>query len=135
MMSQLNALQGATVVFGHAVFTRVLLSFTLRTYQFLDLDTKKRQSQIEAYFTEYQKAIANEAEYAALIVAPLVYLATTQNPNDTITQAATVTAWSQIAYVWVRTAVGYPKLLTIGVAIMRYAGLAMIVAELYKVAF
>ncbi|CAB9517722.1 expressed unknown protein [Seminavis robusta] len=136
-MMSLSALQGATIVFGHAVFTRVLLSFTLRTYQYLEWDTK-RKSQIEtnAIVKEYQKAISNEGEYAALIVAPLLFLAaTTSGGDDGLSQAATVTAWSQVAYVWVRTAIGYPKVPTIVVAVTRYAGLALIAAEMYKAAF
>lgn len=131
-----NPLQAATLTVAHATLTRVLVSFTLRTYQYLEWNSKRRQN-VESitHLQEFQKAQVNESEYAALIAAPLFYLALIGNNSESVKMAATLAVTGQVGYVWMRTAIGYPKLPTIAFAIVRYAGLGLIAAELWNVAF
>ena len=49
--------------------------------------------------------------------------------------AATLALYGQIGYVWTRTAIGYPQITTIAFALLRYAGVGLIVAELWDIAF
>jgi hypothetical protein len=130
MVSFFTSLQGATLILGHATLTKVLISFSLRTPQFLKVDTKTIEN--NPYYKEFLKAQKNESEYAALLTAVLLYLASIRNDA---TEAATLAVIGQIGYVWVRTAVGYPKLPSITFALLRYGALMLCTAELYKVAF
>lgn len=129
----LNSLQGATLIIAHSLFTKALLSFTLRTYQFLEWDEKRRQ-RVESNFNvvQLQKAEHNASEYDALIAAPLLFLAL---QNVDATMGATMSVFGQIGYVWTRTASGYPKIPAITMAVVRYGGLALIVSELWMLAF
>jgi hypothetical protein len=129
----INALQGAAIIAGHATFTKMLLSFTYRTYQFLEWDEKRRE-QVAANLTiqEFQKAQINESEYAALLIAPLLYLSSIGRDSS---MAATAAVAGQIGYVWIRTMFGYPTIPAITAAVVRYGGLVLLVAELWSVAF
>jgi hypothetical protein len=129
-MVSFTSLQAATIILGHATLTKVLISFSLRTPQFLQINNKAVEE--NPFYQEFLKAQKNESEYAALLTGVLLYLASTGNDA---TQAATVAVIGQVGYVWVRTAVGYPKLLTITFALVRYGALALCVVELYKAAF
>jgi hypothetical protein len=129
----INALQGAAIIAGHATFTKMLLSFTYRTYRFLEWDEKRRE-QVAANLTiqEFQKAQINESEYAALLIAPLLYLSSIG--RDSL-MAATAAVAGQIGYVWIRTMFGYPTIPAITAAVVRYGGLVLLAAELWSVAF
>jgi uncharacterized MAPEG superfamily protein len=129
----INALQGAAIIAGHATFTKMLLSFTYRTYQFLEWDEKRRE-QVAANLTiqEFQKAQNNETEYAALLVAILLYLSLVGRASS---MAATTAVVGQIGYVWIRTVFGYPTVPAITAAVVRYGGLVLLVAELWSAAF
>lgn len=126
-------LQGATLVAAHATFTKVLISFTLRTYQYLETDsTRESKVQSNFYIQQFQKAQNNESEYAGLLTALLLYLSLQSEEPST---AATLAVVGQIGYVWARTLFGYPKLPAISFAIVRYGGLALLVSELWQIAF
>lgn len=129
----LNALQGATLIATHASCTKIFLSFTLRTYQYLETDASRREKvESNKYLQQFHKAQLNESEYAALLVAPLLYLAVI---GADASQASTIATVGQIGYVWARTFLGYPTLPTITFALVRYGGLALIVAALWNQAF
>jgi hypothetical protein len=131
-------LQGATLIAAHATFTKIFLSFTLRTYQYLEWEDK-RVNQVESNFSiqQFQKAQTNESEYAALLTAILLYLSTSpaNTSDEPASLATTLVVVGQIGYVWVRTFLGYPSLPTITLALVRYGGLALLVSELWKAAF
>jgi hypothetical protein len=128
-----TSLQGATIIAAHAAFTKALLSFTLRTYQYFEWDAKRRSSiESNKHIQQFQKAQINESEYAALLVSIFLYLSVTGNDAS---QAATASVVGQIGYVWMRALVGYPALPTISLAVVRYGGLALAVSELVKAAF
>lgn len=130
----LTALQGASLIASHALATKMLLSFTLRTYQFLEPDPKRREAvETSSYVQNFQKAQANESEYAALLVALLLFFSTQADVD--VSAATTMATTSQILYVWTRTAVGYPKGPTIVTAVVRYGGLGLLVSALVKLAF
>jgi hypothetical protein len=129
----INALQGAAIVAAHTTISKMFLSFTYRTYQYFEWDPKRRQFVEDNFHVQqFQKAQVNESEYAALLVALLLYLASMGIEASTATTSAVV---GQLSYVWIRTAIRYPKLPTISAALLRYAGLALVVAELWNVAF
>jgi len=131
----INPLQGAALIAAHATFTKMLVSFTLRTYQYLEWDEKRlKEMESKKYMQEFEKAQKNESEYAALLVSLMLYLSSV-GPTDVASTGATIAVASQIGYVWMRTVVGYPALPTITLAVVRYGGLALLVNELWKVAF
>ena len=132
-----SAMQGAAIIAAHATVTKLLLSFTLRTYQFLETDQKRLKDVTSNYHVQqFEKAQVNESEYAALLVASLLYIgSTTIGKGGGGSQGATLAVVGQIGYVWCRTALGYPNVPTITFAVIRYGGLALIVAELWKLAF
>lgn len=132
-MLSFSSFQAATLIVAHAVFTKALISFTLRTYQYLEWDVKRRESvESSSHLQEFQKAQTNESEYTALATATLLYLSLTG--KDAVA-ASTLVVVGQIGYVWMRTAIGYPKLPTIAFAVVRYAGFALVVQELWSTAF
>jgi hypothetical protein len=130
----INALQGAAILAAHATFTKMLLSFTFRVYQYLEPD-KKRKAEMESSPTlkEFQKAQLNESEYAALLMVLLIFLSSVN--GDEASNAATLSVVGQVGYVWSRTVIGFPKLPTITFAVIRYGGLFLATAELLKLAF
>jgi hypothetical protein len=134
LLYSMNALQGAAIVAAHATFTKMLISFTLRVYQYLEPD-KKRKAELEASPTlqEFQKAQMNESEYAALLTVILLFLSGVNGAEPS--NAATLAVVGQVGYVWSRTVIGYPKLPTITFAVIRYGGLFLATAELVKLAF
>ena len=135
-MSFLTTLQGASILAAHATFTKMLLSFTYRTYQFLEWDEKRKANVARSvHLQDFQKAQLNESEYTALFVAIFLFLAAANKTNQEPSQAATLAVAGQIGYVWSRTFLGYPKILSITFAVIRYGGLLLAVAELWSVAF
>jgi hypothetical protein len=80
---------------------------------------------------EFQKAQLNESEYAALLMVILPFLS---SKGIEASNAATLAVVGQLGYVWTRTLIGYPKLPTITFAIIRYGGLLLATAELWKLA-
>eukprot|EP00977_Amphora_coffeiformis_P011338 scaffold2726_cov167-Amphora_coffeaeformis.AAC.16 len=129
-----TALQGATLLTGHALFTKLLLSLTLRVYQFLQPNPKHRESiEKSAYVQQFQKAQANESEYAALLVALLLYFSS-HNMVD-VSLASTLAVVGQIGYVWTRTFLGYPAIPSITMAVIRYSGLLLLTVALCPLAF
>ena len=137
MSFSLTSAQGAAVLTAHATFTKMLLSFTYRTYQFLEWDSK-RKARVASNFhlEEFQKAQVNETEDTALFVAAFLFLsAQGEETHETTSQAATLAVLGQIGYVWTRTAIGYPKFPTITFAVIRYGGLFLAASGLWAVAF
>jgi hypothetical protein len=132
-LSSITALQGAAIVAAHATFTKMLLSFTFRTYQFLEPDkTRRARMESNATIKEFEKAQLNESEYAALFTSILLFLS---SKGVEASDAATLAVAGQVGYVWTRTVIGYPKFPTITFAIIRYGGLFLASAELWKLAF
>jgi hypothetical protein len=129
----LNALQGATLILVHSLLTKSLLSFTLRTYQYLEWNGKRRE-RVESNFNvvQLQKADHNATEYNAIIAAPLFFLAL---QDIDVSMGATMSVVGQIGYVWLRTVFGYPTLPVITMAVIRYGGLALILAKVWTLAF
>jgi hypothetical protein len=128
-----NCLQGAAILVAHATFTKMLVSFTLRTYQYLEWDEKRlRDVESNVYVNRFQGAQMNESEYTGLLVSILLFLSLKENAPS---QAATLSVIGQVGYVWSRTFIGYPTLPTITMAVVRYGGLALLASELYKAAF
>ena len=128
-----SALQGATLISAHCGLTKLIISFTYRTYNFLGTDKEQIEKFNENFHVkEFQKATANESEFAAFLAAPLFYLALA---GVEASQGATLAVLGQVSYVWTRTALGYPCVPTIATAVLRYAGMALTFVELWKVAF
>ncbi|CAJ1950130.1 unnamed protein product [Cylindrotheca closterium] len=133
-----SALQGATLISAHCGLTKLIISFTYRTYnffgpKFLGIEKEQIDKFNENFHVkEFQKAIANESEFAAFLAGPLFYLALA---GVEASQGATLAVLGQVSYVWTRTALGYPCIPTIATAILRYAGMALTFVELWKVAF
>ena len=137
-MSSITTLQGASILAAHATFTKMLISFTYRTYQFLEWDDKRKERVASNFhLQEFQKAQVNESEYTALFVAILLFLSAATTDTEIASNAATRTlaVAGQLGYVWTRTAIGYPKILTITFAVVRYGGLFLAAVELWKLAF
>jgi uncharacterized Tic20 family protein len=135
IMMHFSTLQGASILAAHATLTKMLLSFTYRTYQFLEWDAKRRQEVADNFnLQEFQKAQINESEYAALLVSILVFLSLSAD-NDTSSMGATLAVIGQVGYVWMRTLVGYPKIPTITFAVIRYGGLFLLVSKLWNLGF
>jgi hypothetical protein len=128
-----TSLQGASIIVAHATFTKMLLSFTYRTYQLLEWD-EKRKAQVGSNFhlQEFQKAQTNESEYAALLTVLFLFLGM---KGIDASNAATLAIVGQVGYVWTRTAIGYPKIPTVTFAVIRYGGLALAASSLWELAF
>lgn len=128
-----NAIQGAALIASHAVATKVLLSFTLRTYQFLEWDAKRREKvETMPVLQRFQAAQNNESEYAALLVALLLF---SHIRGEDVTLASTLAVSGQIGYVWMRTLFGYPQVPAIAMAVTRYGGLLLLCLPLLQLAF
>lgn len=137
-MLSLTALQGAALIAGHALFTKLLISFTLRVYQFVQPDPKLRQGiENSPYMERFQKAQANESEYAALLVSLLLFVSSRDDEAkaSVMTSAIPAAVVGQMGYVWTRTLWGYPAIPSIAMAVMRYTGLLGLTLSLYQVAF
>lgn len=129
-----TALQGASLITAHALGTKLMVSMSLRVYQFLEPDAKKREGiENSPYMIEFRKAQANEVEYAALLVGLLLFFST-RDDVDTKT-APTLAVAGQVGYVWLRTLFGYPAIPAISMALVRYGGLALLSSNLYLLAF
>jgi hypothetical protein len=129
-----TALQAASLIALHATFTKILTSFTLRTYLFLETDAKRKQKvNSNFYIQEFQKAQTNESEYAGLLTMLLLFFATQENVD--VSNAATLSVVGQVGYVWTRTLIGYPKIPTITFAIVRYGGLGLLAWALFTHAY
>ena len=129
-----TALQGASLIAGHALFTKLLLSFTLRVYQFLQPNPKHRETIENSHYTQqFQKAQTNESEYAALLVALMLFFSTHKDVD--VSSASTLAVVGQIGYVWTRTLLGYPAIPSITMAVIRYSGLLLFTVALYQLAF
>ena len=100
-MSTDYAFIGAAIIATHSVFIKILLSLTLRLYQFYLLLTDKHQSDDDdeseskdqqrevrnalkqnKHVTEFEKAQVNESEYAPLMVVLLFYLSLNHSNED-----------------------------------------------------
>ena len=77
-----------------------------------------------------------QSEYAALLVALLVYFSTRMHSDKAmdVTSASTVAVVGQIGYVWARTILGYPAIPSMTMAMIRYSGLLLLTVALYQVA-
>lgn len=130
-----SAIQGASLIAMHAVATKVLLSFTLRTYQFLESDPKRREA-IEKNFQvqQFQAAQKNESEYVGLLVALLLFYHLRGDDTD-MSLASTLAVVGQIGYVWTRTLFGYPQIPNILMAVTRYGALVLLCLPLHQLAF
>lgn len=128
-----NAIQGASLIATHAVATKLLLSLTLRVYQFLEPDPKRRQS-IEniPQVQQFQKAQLNSSEYDGLLVALLLFYS---SRSEDMSLASTLAIVGQIGYVWTRTLFGYPRIPAITMAVTRYSALVLLCLPLYQLAF
>mmetsp|Transcript_9938 Transcript_9938/g.22203 ORF Transcript_9938/g.22203 Transcript_9938/m.22203 type:complete len:130 (-) Transcript_9938:320-709(-) len=121
----------------HSTLTRVFVSFGLRTAQFLFKGNEKALEPFEnnSYIKELQKAQINESEYAGLIVAMLLFFATKETTDETVALGTSLAVTGQIGYVWARTALGYPAIPAISMALIRYGGLGLLSYSLYQMAF
>ena len=132
----LTALQGASIIASHALFTKLALSLTLRVYQFLEPDPKRRESIENSHFVQqYQKAQKNESEYAGLLVSLLLFLSANSTEDPVVAMATKLSVVGQIGYVWSRAFLGYPKIPSITMAVVRYGGLALLCWSLHQLAF
>lgn len=137
-MYHFSTLQGASILAAHATLTKILLSFTYRTYQLLEWDDKRRQKVADnMHLQEFQKAQINESEYAALLVSILLFLSSSSAADNgtSSSMGATLAVIGQVGYVWMRTLVGYPKIPTITFAVTRYGGLFLLVSALWNLGF
>lgn len=130
-----NAIQGASLIATHGVATKLLLSLTLRVYQFLEPDPKRRQTiENNPHVQQFQAAQRNESEYLGVLVALLLFYSSTTTSVD-VSLASTLAVVGQIGYVWTRTLFGYPKVPAIVMAVTRYSALVLLCLPLYQSAF
>ena len=128
----LSTLQGASLIAGHATLTKILVSCTLRTYQFLETDADRKEHIESSHFVkEFQKAQLNESEYAALLTTLCLYLSTRGDVDAGL--GVTLAVVGQIGYVWSRSLFGYPSYPVATCAMIRFAGLAWLVSGLFTV--
>mmetsp|Transcript_96554 Transcript_96554/g.278715 ORF Transcript_96554/g.278715 Transcript_96554/m.278715 type:complete len:140 (-) Transcript_96554:137-556(-) len=128
-----TALQGATLISAHCGLTKVIVSMTYRVYNYIENDEKKLEKfNGNFHLQEFRKAIENESEFCAFLAAPLFYLSFA---GVDASLGATLAAAGQIGYVWMRTAIGYPKIPTIACALLRYGGMLITFTQLWKLAF
>ena len=134
MMIYFNAIQGASLIATHGVATKLLLSLTLRVYQFLEPDPKRRQTiENNPHVQRFQAAQRNESEYLGILVALLLFYSTSSSVD--VSLASTLAVVGQIGYVWTRTLFGYPKIPAIVMAVTRYSALVLLCLPLYQSAF
>ena len=132
--TSINAIQGAAVIVMHSFVTKFLLSGSLRTYAFLESDkVKVAKAEASAVAQRAQKAQLNEAEYAALLAAPLLFLHLQGQTEPTL--AATLATVGQVGYFWTRLVFGYPTVPAVTAAMVRYAGLFLTAKALWEMAF
>ena len=129
----LTAIQGASLIAAHSLLTKLTISLTLRVYQFLEPDPKRRQSvESSSYVQQVQKAQTNESQYDALLVGLLLFFS---SRDADVSLASTLAVIGQIGYVWTRTFLGYPAIPSITMAVIRYSGLLLLSWSLYQIAF
>lgn len=132
-ITSLTPLQGASLIVSHALFTKLTISLSLRVFQFLEPNAKKREFfESNVFVQQFRSAQANEVEYAAILTALLLFFST---QDVDISLATTLVVMGQIGYVWFRTVFGYPQILTISMALIRYGGTALLAMALHKTAF
>ena len=139
MASWTIALAGALCA-THSIFVKLLLSLTLRVYQYLEWDEKRKESvETNKRVIEAQKAQLNEAEFAPLIVVMAFYLAMNENSLTTNTQqqvalaGASLAAVGNILYVYYRPTLGYPNPGIIAIAAGRYLGMVLMASQIWIV--
>ena len=124
----------------HSIFAKLLLSLTLRVYQFLEWDEKRKESvETNKRVIQAQKAQLNEAEFAPLIVVLAFDLAMNENVLTTNTQeqialaGASLATVTNILYVYYRAIFGYPNLGIVAIAVGRYLGLVLMTSQVWTV--
>ena len=144
MMSMLTALQAATVIASQSLFAKLSVTMGLRVWQMLAPD-KTAQAKLESdqpWIQRVKAAQLNEAEYAPLFVALLVFshfsssLSSSSSPEGHLQPhwAGSMAALTQVGYYWLRILTGYPSIPTAGIATLRYGALALLCHELFLAA-
>lgn len=132
----LSALQGASLILIHDTGVKLLITAGLRIVQWLHPDKELvARWESSSYIQQAAKAQLNEAEYSALLIAPLLFLASSSNTKNEGNLGATLAVLGQVGYFWMRVLTGYPTIPTAGSAAIRYMGLGLICAEIWSVAF
>jgi hypothetical protein len=128
-----TAIQGACLIAVHELGIKFLTTVALRLYNWQGTDRKKVAEFMNSDIVkEAEKAQLNSAEYSALLIAPLLFLALKDNSAE---WAATLSVVGQVGYYWARLAHGYPSFQPATFATVRYAGLTLICIELWTQAF
>jgi hypothetical protein len=127
----LSCIQAANLLLSHAIFSKMAVSFGVRVYCAVETDSIKKNKYLnKPVVQEFCKAQLNEAEYAALIIAPLLYLHAVGAKGSH--WGATLAVLGQVGYVWARAFVGMPSVPAMVAATVRYAGLILISLELWN---
>lgn len=127
----LSCIQAANIILSHSIITKMAVSFGVRVYTAIEPDeTKKSKFMAKPVVQEFCKAQLNEAEYAALIIAPLLYLHAVGARGMNL--GATMAVVGQVGYVWSRAYFGFPTPAVACAALVRYSGLILICLEMWN---
>jgi hypothetical protein len=136
-MTSWTIASAAALTATHSIAIKVLLSFTLRLYQYLEHDEKRKESiEKNQRAVDFQKAQLNEAEFAPMIALLAFYLSLNENfvenPNIAL-GGASLAAFANILYVWFRAVFGYPNVGIVTLAVSRYLGMVLMMSQIWKV--
>ena len=136
-MTSWTIASAAALTATHSIVIKVLLSITLRLYQYVEHDEKRKESiEKNQRVIDFQKAQLNEAEFAPMIALLAFYLSlnenTLDNPNIALGGASLATI-ANILYVWFRAVFGYPNVGIVAIAVSRYLGMVLMMSQIWKV--
>jgi hypothetical protein len=147
----LNSLQAATLIAMNSFAAKLFITSTVRLYSIVyGNDPKMMAKSSTTWATHFSKAQLNEAEYAAFIMAPLLFLhfyhnasidaATNQqlassSSSSSSSWMATLATMGQVGYFWTRLTFGFPSVPAVAMAVVRYTGILLICQALYGIAF
>ena len=137
MVFMLRSGLAAAALVGHACLTKLSMTLIFRLKTTMKATPKAEVDKITSstFYKRWHATQLNEAEYAPLLVAALLFLAS-KGVDAPI--ASTLAAVGQITYFWLRGLIGHyheggmdpPPY--VPSALARYAGLGMIAFEVFK---
>jgi uncharacterized MAPEG superfamily protein len=133
MSNYYNAIQGASIVMMNDIAAKFLVTAIVRAYSWLEYNKERKARLMSKGIVERLcKAQMNIAEWSAITIVPLLYFHLTGVDAGI---APTLAVVGNVGYLWCRILVGYPNMVTISFASIRYAGILLIAAQLYSLAF
>jgi hypothetical protein len=129
----LSAIQGASLVLMNDIAAKFIVTAGVRAYSWLEPNKERKERLMSKDIVGHLcKAQMNIAEWSAMTIAPLLYLGVAGVDAGISPLLAVI---GNVGYFWSRVLTGYPNVVTVSFATVRYAGIVLIGAQMCSLAF